>query len=483
MSAMAESTGPPRAAPAAVCQCFAELGNGRVCGRPSIGLCFGLSAELSACRRHAARIVSGDEVIATVCEWAPAHLKGVSDVYRMCAAFWSRADPRGSSDGVAELAEALAYLFTLDRLRSMAAEWGITRHWIAPKIVKARVARRLVERMRALWALSERAGAVAALRRLQRRWRETRASRALEALHGPYPRCAAINDCDPFTMDALEDIPADERFSFRDARGDVYAFRAAELAHYLCESGVGAAGCAPGARALNPYNRERIGDADVARLWRIVWKSGERSGACFERFKELSDINELWRTGRDAYAYTLHFYEREGFYCDVDAFLQLSSEDIAVVFAFFQEATRGLDDARDLFAKETWTRAYEGATEDRLRRMQFAFCREMLELVRTPREFKFFLLCNLFVAIAAVSAAISRSLPTWVFNGAGIEDMPAAVAGVRGGVARASASAIVGRASFQHLADDRLFIAYAQQVRRIANASAGQLGRNYRARG
>jgi len=408
---MSANAGPMRGVVGGRCLCFAARGNGALCGRPSARR----GAPRAACCTHAALIRAGDPVAEIVCEWAPSKLSGARDIYQMCAAYWDRDDPRDSGDGVAELCDVLIHLFTLERLRQMALDWGVGRHLATAKVKKERLAGLIVGRVRDLWSMSGRAGAVTALRRMQRRWRAASLRRATEGLRGPYPQVPAVNDSDPFTLDALCDIPTEELFSFRDSRGGVYAFRAADLAHYLAESGPD---------AVNPYNREPIGKADLTRLRSLVELCGRAQS-------RLTNMDELWCTGRDAFSYTLYFFEREGFYCDIDAFLQLSSDDIANVFAFFGEATRGSSAALGLMCEGAWVDAYDGPAEGRLKRMQFAFCKEMLNVVRPPRERKFYLICNLFICIAAVSAQVSRSLPEWAHSGAGLADLPRAIRNAR----------------------------------------------------
>ena len=433
MSATAGPTGPGPGA--GRCQCFAARGNGAFCGKPSAHVTG--AAPRSACRVHATLCGSEKSVTAIVCGWAPEKLESDRDVYRMCAAYWDRDDPCDSGDGFAELIEVLTHIFTLDRLRQMARDWKVTGHWRAAKIKKDKIAYWVLLNMKELWYMSENGDAISALSRLQRRWRARRARSASEGLRGPYPNTPAVNDCDPFTLDPLCEIPADQLFSFRDSRGRVYAFRAAELAHYLKES-------AP--EAVNPYTREHIGSADVARLRKVMDQcraaaagagAGASSSGCGGAggsggdCSRLTNLDELWLTGRDAFSYTLYFFEREGFYCDVDAFLNLTSEDIANVFAFFNEATRNSPAAVGLMREDAWIAAYDGPSEGRLKRMQFAFCKELLEVVRPQRERKFWLLCNLFISIAAVSVAVSRSLPEWARSGAGMEDLPRAMRGAR----------------------------------------------------
>ena len=399
------------------CLCFAARGNGALCGRPSARR----GAPRAACCTHAAQLRDGNPNAEIVFNWAPSKLESTHDVYVMCAGYWDRDDPCGSKNGVAELSNVLMHLFNAEGISRMALEWGVGSKWISAKVTKERLARWIVRIARDVWSLSARPGALTALCRLQRRWRAGRARRATEGLRGPYPTSPAVNDSDPFTLDALCEIPADQLFSFRDLRGGVYAFRAAELAHYLAES-------AP--EAVNPYNREPICKSDLARLRKLM-ELGAAAGASAPGSSRLTNLDELWSTGRDAFSYTLYFFEREGFYCDVDAFVQLSADDIANVFAFFGEATRGSSAAVGLMREGAWVDAYDGSAEGRLRRMQFAFCKEMLSLVRPPRERKFYLLCNLFICVAAVSAAVSRSLPEWARSGAGLADMPRAIRNAR----------------------------------------------------
>jgi len=400
------------------CVCFTPRGDGLRCGGIGVGVRAGAGTGEGAapagalCSLHMRR-VEADPVLRLLYDCVGVYdaLTDADDIYRMCVKFWSR-DP-SVSDRYALLKEAILSVFSANRLRQIAEERGIPRRPAAT--TKFLVTDRLLEDFYRIWRFTQGPGAMKGLVTVQRRWRARRAERVV-ALRGPWPDVGAQNDTDPFTLDDLSEIPREEVFSYRDSHGSVYAFRAKELAHYAFND-VDTKG-----PPANPYTRELIPEADVDRLQQMV--TGNLTGAAVAAWVAANeDLETLWQTGRDAYTYTLYFFERDGFYCDVDLFLRLTPDDIVRIFHFFHENTRHAVQNQDIMRLDACYEAVAGSME-RPEMMQFAFCRELLVLIRGNRHDKFYLICNLFMSMAVISRRIARSLPQWVFLGAAATQRP-----------------------------------------------------------
>lgn len=404
------------------CQFFLAKRRGDRCGHPTA------CGELF-CPHHCKQVKQSPapSLHHVLLENAPPSFKTPGDIYTLCSNYWSK-DPQ-PSDSQPILMDALDRLFTVQELRKYIRQIPVppTPTPTAASSRKPALLRTLVSACLGFWkGYQQNPQMVSAAIRIQyywRRFRKRRPSTALSSvLHGPYPAEAAHNDTDPFTFDYLTDIPLNELFSYKDRHESVYAFRASELAHYL---GIRVDQAAPAhslsrslsrspsllevsSNALNPYTREPIPLGDLYRLKRVLAALPP---------KDHENLEQLWQTARDAYTYTLHFYEKEGFYCDIDTFTTLTCDDIVRVFLFFHENTEDATVSDGLMNVQDCYNVLASSMEDP-RHMHFAFCRQLLGLIRSSREDKFYLICNIFLALATVQRRISRSLPRWVFLGA-----------------------------------------------------------------
>ena len=221
---------------------------------------------------------------------------------------------------------------------------------------------------------------LAALTACQVAWRARRAAR----LPGPWPRTAAVNEADPFTLAPLAEVP--HVFSY--AAPAVYAFSAPDLARYMEAAG-----------ALNPFTRQRIPDADVARLRTLLARLPKAATAREE---------VVWRTASDAFADVLHDYERIGFYSLIHWFTTLAVEEVYEVF----EALETAADCFALAALDAAVAAPNGA--------HFALARAMRQVMQQANAVpsQFHLICRLFAAVARANRAVRIHLPDWTLAGA-----------------------------------------------------------------
>jgi hypothetical protein len=191
-------------------------------------------------------------------------------------------------------------------------------------------------------------------------------------------------------MEPLGDLAEGQLWSYVDSKGHQYGFDAASLMHFIETQG-----------AWNPYTREAIPETDVTRLREKMAKQEQKV-----------DFTVVWRTPRDAFADVLHSFEMYGFYTDIDWFLKLSPMDIIYMYMLLQS---------DRFIPETLFRL--AALEERVIHepevgAAFHLAREMQTVIQSNHDYKFYIVCNLFVVLAKVCPSIHQALPPWTHEGA-----------------------------------------------------------------
>lgn len=226
-----------------------------------------------------------------------------------------------------------------------------------------------------------------ALRCLQRHWRAAREP----MLPRPPEQTVSnnyTNDEDPFTMEPLAAIPDHLRWDYEDTHGHRYAFHAPSLHYFIKQQG-----------HWNPYTREPIPEDAVARLEAVIAALSP---------SDVPDFAVVWRTPRDAFADVLHDYERFGFYTDIQWFLGLTPNAIIRVFFFLSINPFIAPLYFHFIPLET------SIVADPEHGAAFHLAREMQRLIRDTLDLKFYIVCNLFVALSKVSREMRRALPPWV---------------------------------------------------------------------
>lgn len=230
-----------------------------------------------------------------------------------------------------------------------------------------------------------------ALRCLQRRWRAAREpGLAPSALPPSSPPSLPdyTNAEDPFTMEPIGSIPEALRWDYEDSHGHRYVFHAPSLDYFIKNQG-----------AWNPYTREPIPEADLARLQDTIARLSP---------SDTPDFTVVWRTPRDAFADVLHDYERFGFYTDIQWFLGLTPHHIMRVY-FMLSVNPFIAPLYFHFIP------LEGSIlQDPEHGAAFHMAREMQRLIRDTLDLKFYIVCNLFVALSKVSRPMRQALPPWV---------------------------------------------------------------------
>lgn len=241
--------------------------------------------------------------------------------------------------------------------------------------------------MRHCWHIESSSRRMDALRCFQRHWRERRRLRLSLSLSLSF-----VNAEDPITMERLSDIPEIHRWSYKDSKGNCYGFHASSLLHFIDTQG-----------AWNPYTRESIPEEDIVRLRNHVADLSQ---------DDKMDFTVVWHSPRDAFADILYDYEKYGFYTSMDWFLNLTPMNIIDIYTLLN---------KDPFIPKSLFQLSDLETsifQDPERGAAYYMAREMQTIIKDNHDFKFYIVCNIFVAMAKVCPYIRRSLPPWTQAGA-----------------------------------------------------------------
>jgi hypothetical protein len=316
------------------------------------------------CNKHSSANVTFHELIGAIidCE------RGIA--YDGLAAQWS------SGKTEADVIAAIVHVCSRQRLLAIAKYMNIKHYKNANKLALTQV---IIRAYRKIWEFAQNPRALAAVCAFQRKWQR---------------RVAPINDTDPFTCEELSELDPDTLFYYKDGAQRCYGFVASELDYYVRT-------VAP----CNPYTREEFSGGDLARLAAMMQRIPR---------KEIPEPESLWRTPADAYTYVLHYYEQEGFYLNIDQFVALTPQQIIHVFEAFHVDIRYNDEMDIMDA----TNLYDAICTGEICDMHFAFAKELLRVVRGNYTRKFYLLCNILLAVSVANRSIARTLPNWVLLGA-----------------------------------------------------------------
>ena len=159
---------------------------------------------------------------------SPSGILSADNVYSCMDALWTSLNTKKSDLNSAFVAvEVITHL--CDHPHIMLIGKTLKIHVRAPKMPAAFD---IVSVMWEVWHFGRNESATRALIQVQRKWR----ARRVHSLRGPYPELRATNDVDPFTMDALSDLPPESIFSYWERSAmqwRVYAFSGVEFHDYV----------------------------------------------------------------------------------------------------------------------------------------------------------------------------------------------------------------------------------------------------------
>jgi len=262
-----------------------------------------------------------------------------------------------------------------------------------------------------IWLLSQDAKKVTALSYIQRVWRLEKA-----ALMGPWPKVAAVNDTDSFTMEKLQNIyNISDRlsvFSYSDSKGNVYAFCGRSLYEHIFIY----------KNAFNPFTRENIPSVDIKRLhelWCACHKPsniiGHAIGHAFRSTPRYvvaqTTATQHFTNPSIAFTEVVSVLEsRFNIYCQPQWLLSLNEIDIMGIFSRFHSTVRSSNYMN--------RQAEENAFDDNPpTSSQLVLASEMLNLLSRESPLST-IVCILIEVIAHFSIHLQASLPEWVYDAA-----------------------------------------------------------------
>ena len=275
------------------------------------------------------------------------------------------------------LCDVLLYVYSVETLRQFAKNLGYTQTTTGT----GTMVRKIGAFMMRCWTLESSTRLNGALGEFQRRWRKRRRD-----------VCVFVNEEDPITMEALNSIPAAHLWSYKDSKGHLYGFHAASLMHFIEKQG-----------AWNPYTREAIPEVELGRLRAHVARVAP---------EEQTDFTVVWNSPRDAFSDILYDYEKYGFYTNIDWFLKLTAMNIVDIYTLLNADPFIPKTLFEFNALET------SIVQDPETGAAYHLAREMRQIMCDNHDYKFYIVCNIFVALAKVCPAIRRALPPWTQAGA-----------------------------------------------------------------
>lgn len=246
-----------------------------------------------------------------------------------------------------------------------------------------------------VWHVGQNPKVVAAISFLKRRWR----MRSVAELQGPYPSILATNDVDPFTLEALDDLPPESVFSYWENVGlkwRVYAFSGKEFYDYVYIHG----------NNTNPLTRNPIRPSVFTRLskWHTI--------TCV---KPPSKEREQEQAQTPSVAFTevaSELYHRHHINVEPQWLTSISETGIMQIYDQYHRTVDPVSPSAPFMDDETIIEMYDDMD---LRGCRMTFAKDMLTLIRQEASPSFFV-CALMCAIANASSHVRNSLPEWIYD-------------------------------------------------------------------
>lgn len=366
------------------CKHYKVNGFGAKCGaRP-------LSDNGGYCKRHRKNDV--DQIIDDMLSTSPPLSRSpftLNDIC-CCSSFGNSTSKTTHLDIVLE---TIVPLNDLAKLWSKTTTGLNTNKKAMSKRVAAAATARLIEGM---WQIRQRPELEAAVQVIQRSWRHRRDEKA--KIEKAKAKAKRENECDPFTLESVDEIEERRLFKYRDGGGRWWGFSAPHMLHWT------------NSEKINPFTRETIAESDLERLAGLVAKLADDRDDTnnTNNTDNPFNIEIAIATPHDAFMSALYEIDRIGFYTKIEWFLDLSVENIIdIVFRFNNQnriATKAL----------TTTCLYEAISCETNLHMHLAS--ELKSMIQASSDKKFALICNFLVALGHVNHRARRELPSWIWN-------------------------------------------------------------------
>lgn len=196
------------------------------------------------------------------------------------------------------------------------------------------------------------------------------------------------NTEDPFTLESILEVPSNELFQYVDSKNYLYQFRIQELYHHCMTNG-----------PYNPFNREPFNESILEKIK--------------QRYLNvpIKSFENPWETPTQAFLDVLYLFEKEGFYTNIDWFLNLSITQIFNIFILFQLFISEYD--LDLFNIYLLDPILQ---ENNKEKALLILAKQMKELILLEHSLKFLFMCTFFLILASIEPRIKRQLPDWIWN-------------------------------------------------------------------
>jgi hypothetical protein len=249
-----------------------------------------------------------------------------------------------------------------------------------------------------VWHVGRKPKVVEAISLLKRRWR----MRSVAELQGPYPSILATNDVDPFTLEALDDLPPDSVFSYWENVGlkwRVYAFSGKEFYDYVYTHG----------HNTNPLTRNPIRPSVFTRLSK--WHAFQRTPT----HSNDSTVEEAEQSHSPSVTFTevaSELYHRHHINIEPQWLTNISDVGIMQIYDQYHRTVDPVSPSAPFMDDETINEMYDDMD---LRGCRMTFAKDMLSLIRQEASPSFFV-CALMCAIANASSHVRNSLPEWIYD-------------------------------------------------------------------
>jgi len=191
---------------------------------------------------------------------------------------------------------------------------------------------------------------------------------------------------DPFTFDSIDEIPANQKFSYKDSKGHIYIFNATEFEYFIRTNG-----------NWNPYTKEALPDYVVNRL-HILMK--------YNNLKKKYDDEFHWATSIQAFTDVSQLMEKKGFYNNVEWFNKLTFHICKKVIKVYRDLSEGTSESGVFFP-----RGFEISESNYV----FEFCKEVIRLFKEGDD-HYLLCCNFMKSLALYISEFYHNLPSWLLN-------------------------------------------------------------------
>ena len=190
------------------------------------------------------------------------------------------------------------------------------------------------------------------------------------------------NNCDPFTLDNIDDLDKKELFIYNENNESNYFFIATELKYFIDTNG-----------SWNPYTKQEFKPEILRNLIYFINKN---------KLNKKKSINKYeWNTIQQAFTDVSQIIEKIGFYNDPRWLLKLTSKQIKCIIKTFKLFSRENSESEKYFININDNTIF------------YDFAREIIKIFENGND-NFILCCNFIKSIALYSDDFYNNVPDWM---------------------------------------------------------------------